>query len=43
MEVLRRIEKPKPSYTSDWDALPNWQRKTDIGIFLAIKAAFAGR
>ena len=42
VEMFRRIEKPKPSYTSDWEALPDWQRKTDVGIFRAIKAALAG-
>ncbi|MDT0270682.1 hypothetical protein RM844_30860 [Streptomyces sp. DSM 44915] len=36
-QIHRHFEAPKPSYVADWDALPEWQRATDIGIFEAIE------
>ena len=42
VEVFRNIENPKPNYVTDWDNLPEWQRLTDIDIFLAIRK-FTGR
>jgi hypothetical protein len=37
VQVYRHIEKPKSGYVADWEDLPEWQRKTDIDIFSAIK------
>ena len=36
-QILARIPDPKPGYIAPWDQLPEWQKKTDIGIFEAIE------
>jgi hypothetical protein len=36
-QIYKHIESPKPGYVSDWDALPEWQQKTDADIFEAIE------
>lgn len=36
-QILARIPDPKPGYIAPWDQLPDWQQKTDIGIFEAIE------
>ncbi|WP_231386758.1 hypothetical protein [Nocardia sp. BMG111209] len=36
-QILARIPDPKPGYIAPWDQLPEWQQKTDIGIFEAIE------
>jgi hypothetical protein len=38
-QISKHFEAPKPSYTADWDALPDWQRETDADIFEAVEAA----
>lgn len=39
VQVYRHIEQPKPGYVADWEDLPEWQRQTDMDIFLAIEQA----
>ncbi|MCX4097390.1 hypothetical protein [Nocardia sp. alder85J] len=36
-QILARIPDPKPGYIAPWDQLPEWQQKTDIGVFEAIE------
>ncbi len=36
---LQTLRGPKPSYTADWESLPDWQRETDADIFEAVEAA----
>ncbi|MGW4718499.1 hypothetical protein [Nocardia sp. NPDC004260] len=36
-QILARIPDPKPGYIAPWEQLPDWQKKTDIGIFEAIE------
>jgi hypothetical protein len=36
-QILARVPDPKPGYIAPWDQLPEWQKKTDIGIFEAIE------
>ncbi|WP_245562717.1 hypothetical protein [Nocardia araoensis] len=36
-QILARIPDPKPGYIAPWEQLPEWQKKTDIGIFEAIE------
>ncbi|MER7449191.1 hypothetical protein ABTW96_02760 [Nocardia beijingensis] len=36
-QILARIPDPKPGYIVPWEQLPEWQKKTDIGIFEAIE------
>lgn len=38
-QIHKHIENPKPGYVADWDALPEWQQKTDADIFEHIEAA----
>ncbi|MGW5727771.1 hypothetical protein [Nocardia beijingensis] len=35
-QILARIPDPKPGYIAPWEQLPEWQKKTDLGIFEAI-------
>ena len=35
-QIYKHIEDPKPSYTADWEQLPEWQQATDIEIFEAV-------
>lgn len=37
VEVFRHIEKPKASYTMDWDQLTAWHQLTNIDIYQAIE------
>ncbi|GAB3983828.1 hypothetical protein GCM10029978_091680 [Actinoallomurus acanthiterrae] len=36
-QIYKHIPEPKSSYVADWDALPEWQQKTDIDIFEEIE------
>ncbi|WP_245663637.1 hypothetical protein [Nocardia arthritidis] len=36
-QIYAHIPDPKPGYLAPWDQLPEWQQKTDIGIFEAIE------
>ncbi|MFF5130099.1 hypothetical protein ACFY41_24575 [Streptomyces syringium] len=36
-QMYKHFEAPKPAYVADWTGLPEWQQKTDIGIFEAIE------
>ncbi|WP_245720851.1 hypothetical protein [Nocardia pseudovaccinii] len=36
-QILARIPDPKPGYIAPWDQLPEWQQKTDVGVFEAIE------
>ncbi|WP_174566263.1 hypothetical protein [Nocardia pseudovaccinii] len=36
-QIWARIPDPKPGYIAPWDQLPQWQQKTDIGVFEAIE------
>ncbi|WP_280448607.1 hypothetical protein [Nocardia brasiliensis] len=36
-QIYARIPDPKPGYVAPWDQLPEWQQKTDIGVFEAIE------
>ena len=36
-QIHKHIPEPKQSYVADWDALPEWQQRTDIGIFEEIE------
>lgn len=36
-QILARIPDPKPGYIAPWEQLPEWQKKTDLGIFEAIE------
>jgi hypothetical protein len=38
-EIRLRVRNPKPTYLTPWEELPEWQQKTDIGIFYAIENA----
>ncbi|MFC3961790.1 hypothetical protein [Nocardia jiangsuensis] len=40
-QIYARIPEPKPGYVAAWDQLPEWQRKTDIGIFETIEREVA--
>jgi len=42
VEVFRNVENPKPSYVSNWDDLPEWQRRTDIDIYATIERTIVG-
>ncbi len=37
VQVYRHDPHPNPRYVADWDDLPEWHRRTDIGIFEAIR------
>jgi hypothetical protein len=39
VQVFRHIPNPKPSYVADWENLPEWQRATDMEIFVDIEMA----
>jgi hypothetical protein len=39
VQVYRHIENPKPGYVADWESLPEWQRLTDMEIFVDIEKA----
>ncbi len=39
-QVLRYFPDPKPGYVADWDALPEWQRLTDVDIFGRIESDY---
>ncbi|MFI6368192.1 hypothetical protein ACIBG0_36300 [Nocardia sp. NPDC050630] len=36
-QIYARIPDPKPGYVAPWNELPEWQQRTDIGIFEAIE------
>ncbi|WP_371496775.1 hypothetical protein OG871_12240 [Kitasatospora sp. NBC_00374] len=36
-QIHKHIENPKAGYVADWDALPEWQQKTDADIFERIE------
>lgn len=36
-QVHKHMDSPKSGYVADWDALPEWQQKTDADIFEAIE------
>jgi hypothetical protein len=36
-QILKHFPDPKPSYITDWDDLPEWQRQTDADIFELIE------
>ncbi|MFC4560315.1 hypothetical protein ACFO4E_00440 [Nocardiopsis mangrovi] len=36
-QIFKHFADPKPSYVADWEQLPEWQRKTDSGIFERIE------
>lgn len=38
-QVFKHIPAPKPSYVTDWEGLPAWQKETDADIFDAIEKA----
>ncbi|MGQ0572715.1 MAG: hypothetical protein ACT4RN_00755 [Pseudonocardia sp.] len=35
-QIHKHFGDPKPSYVADWDALPDWQQRTDVDIFDSI-------
>lgn len=39
VQVYRHIPNPKPGYVADWEQLPDWQRQTDMDIFIEIEQA----
>ena len=39
-QIYKHIPDPKPGYVADWDALPQWQRDTDIAIFARIQERY---
>ncbi|WP_324194360.1 hypothetical protein [Nocardia blacklockiae] len=41
-QIYARIPDPKPGYVAPWEKLPEWQQKTDIGIFEAVERELAG-
>lgn len=38
-QIFLRFDEPKPSYTADWEDLPEWQQETDADIFEAVESA----
>jgi hypothetical protein len=42
-QIHKHFDDPKPSYVADWDALPEWQQKTDADIFEHIESATVTR
>ncbi len=41
-QIYARIPDPKPGYVAPWEQLPEWQQRTDIGIFEAVERDVAG-
>lgn len=42
-QIYARIPDPKPGYVAPWDQLPEWQQRTDIGIFEAVERDLSGQ
>jgi len=38
-QIFKHLPDPKPAYVADWDDMPEWQQRTDVGIFEAILSA----
>jgi len=41
-QIYAHIPDPKPGYVALWEQLPEWQQKTDVGIFEAVERDLAG-
>lgn len=42
-QIYAHIPDPKPGYVASWPELPEWQQKTDIGIFETIELSLSAK